>query len=227
MSIQKTYPIHCPKCEAELEAELYDAINVTEAPALRDALMANALNAVECVHCGFTFRVDKRLLYNDPDRQLMVFWFPGNEAEYRANKEEFMASLEALYTVLPDEFDPPVVHLVFTRSELVERIFLLEADLNERIIEYIKYMMYSRNLEKLAPKQKAILFNAEDSNDETLCFVVQDLTTMQLEGMLQFDRSAYEGLMEMFDDDEQTAQLMDLFPGPYISARELLVQNEA
>lgn len=227
MSIKKTYPIHCPKCEAELEAELYDAINVTESPALRDALMANTLNAVECVHCDFMFRVDKRLLYNDPDRGMMIFWFPGNEAEYRANKEEFIASLSALNTALPDEFDPPVVHLVFTRSELVERIFLLEAELNERIIEYIKYMMYSRNLEKLDPKQKAILFNAEDSNDEALCFVVQDLQTMQLESMLQFDRSAYEGLMEMFDDDEQTTQLMDLFPGPYISARELLLQNEA
>ncbi len=225
MSLTNQYPIQCPKCEAEMDVELFDSINVTEAPALRDQLMANELNAVECAHCGFKFRVDKRLLYNDPDRRVMVFWFPGNEEEYRNNKEEFVRSMDALNTALPDEFDPPAVHLVFTRTELVERIYLLEADLNERIIEYIKYMMYSRNLEKLNPGRKALLFNAEDSNAEALCFVVQDLESKQLEGMLQFDRSAYDGLLEMFDSDEKTAQLMELFPGPYISARELLLQD--
>lgn len=226
MSIKNIYPIRCPKCKAELEAELYDSINVTDAPALRDQLMANELNAVECIHCGFKFRVDKRLLYNDPERRVMVFWFPGNEEEYRTNKEEFMASMEALNTVLPDEFESPAVHLVFSRTELVERIFLLEAELNERVIEYIKYMMYSRNMEKVDPKKKTILFNAEDSNEEALCFVVQDVETMQLEGMLQFDRSAYEGMMEMFDNDEKTAHLMELFPGPYISARDLFLQDK-
>ncbi len=226
MSLKHTYPIRCPKCSAELEEELYDSINVVDAPALRDQLMANELNAVECVHCGFKFRVDKRLLYNDPDRQVMVFWFPGNEAEYRTNKEEFLESMDALNTALPDEFDPPAVHLVFTRTELIERIYLLEADLNERVIEYVKYMMYSRNLEKLDPKKKAILFNAEDSTEEALCFVVQDLDSMQLEGMLQFDRSAYEGLLEMFDNDEKTAHLMELFPGPHVSARELFLQDQ-
>ncbi len=208
-----------------MEVELYDSINVTEAPALRDELMANQLNAVQCPHCDFAFRVDKRLLYNDPENRVMVFWFPGNEADYRSNKEEFIASMEALNTSLPDEFDPPSVHLVFTRSELVERIFLLEADLNERIIEYIKYMMYSRNSEKLDPKTKAILFNTEDSTDESLCFVVQDLQSMKLEGMLEFDRSAYDDLVEMFDSDAKTAHLMELFPGPYISARELFMQE--
>jgi len=225
MSLTNVYPIRCPKCNAEQEVELYDSINVTDAPALRDQLLANELNAVECPHCGFKFRVDKRLLYNDPDRRIMVFWFPGNQAEYRTNKEEFMISMDALNTALPGEFEPPAVHLVFTRTELIERIFLLEAELNERVIEYIKYMMYSRNLEKIDPKRLAILFNAEDSTDEALCFVTQNLETMQLEGVLQFDRSAYEGLLEMFDSDDKTAHLMELFPGPYISARDLLLQD--
>lgn len=225
MSDRNTYTITCPQCKADLTVELYDAINVTEAPALRDELMANQLNAVECPHCGFSFRVDKRLLYNDPDRNVMIYWMPGTEESYRENKEEFMQAMDALASALPDEFDPPAVHLVFSRTELVERIYLIEAGLNERVIEYIKYMMYARNLEKLDPRTKAILFNAEDSNERALCFVTQNLETMELEGLLEFDRTAYEGMLEMFDDDEKTAQLMELFPGPYLSARALLLQD--
>ncbi len=227
MSSSRPYTIVCPQCEAEQEVELYDAINVQEAPALRDELMANQLNAVTCPHCGFQYRVDKQLLYHDPERRLMIYWFPGQEGEYRQNRDLFLQTLQAIDSALPDEFDPPTVHLVFTRTELIERIYLLEADLNERVIEYIKYMMYSRNLERLDPRSKAILFNAEDSNDQALCFVTQNLETMQLEEMLEFDRKAYEGLMEMFDQDDQTAQLMELFPGPHISARALLLDSNA
>lgn len=227
MSSTRPYPIVCPQCEAEQEVELYDAINVREAPTLRDELMANQLNAVTCPHCGFQYRVDKPLLYHDPENHMMIYWFPGQEDEYRDNRDLFLQTLQALDSALPDEFDPPTIHLVFTRTELIERIYLLEAELNERVIEYIKYMMYSRNLERLDPKQKAILFNAEDSNEQALCFVTQNLENMQLEEMLEFDRNAYEGLLEMFDQDDQTAQLMELFPGPHISARALLIENSS
>ncbi len=226
MSEQSHYSIVCPHCEAELDVELYDSINVVEAPSLRDELMQNQLNAVECPHCGFRFRVDKQLLYHDPERRVMIYWFPGNEQGYQQHRAEFLRSMEAISTVLPDEFDPPTVHLVFTRSELVERIFMLEEELSERVIEYIKYMMYTRNLEKLDPRRVAILFNAEDSNDRALCFVTQDLETMELEGVLEYDRSAYEGLLEMFDQEDQREQLLQLFPGPYVSARAMLIQDE-
>ncbi len=226
MSEKSKYTIQCPQCQAELSVELFDSINVLEAPALRDELMANQLNAVQCPHCDFSFRVDKQLLYNDPERRVMIYWFPGHEDAYNQNREEFLRMMDALGNALPDDFDPPVVHLVFTRTELVERIYLLEADLNERIVEYIKYMMYSRNLEKMDPRRKAILFNAEDSTEDALCFVTQDLETMQLDGMLEFDRTAYEGLLEMFDDEEKTEHLMSLFPGPHVSARSMLIQDE-
>lgn len=227
MSTKQIYPIQCPQCGADQEAELYDAVNVLEAPLLRDALMGNTLNQVECPHCGFAFRVDKRLLYHDPERGLMIYWLPGQESSYQENKDEFLAAMGALNATLPDEFEPPTVHLVFSRVELVERIFLLEAGLDERIIEYIKHMMYTRNMERLDPQAKAILFNAQDSNDRALCFVVQDVGTQQLEGVLEFDREAYEGLVTMFDQDEKTGALWDLFPGPYISARALLLEEDS
>lgn len=226
MSVTQTYTIQCPKCGERQEVELFESINVAETPELRDRLMANELNAVTCSACGFGFRVDKKLLYNDPERRLMVYWFPGHEKDYRENQQQFTDMLRALNESLPDEFEAPVVHLVFQRAELVERIFMLEAGLNERVIEYIKYMMYSKNMDRLNPAEKGLLFNAQDSNDDSLFFVIQDIGSHKLEGMMQYDRSAYDALCEMFDKDEQTASLLALFPGPYISARDLLIRDQ-
>jgi len=222
MSMINAYTIRCPKCGEEMDASLYDSVNIEQDPALRDELMNNTLNAITCESCGFMFRVDKRLLYHDPDRRIMVYWFPGDEQKYADGQAEFVAAMQALNQTLPDSFDPPTIHLVFHRVELVERILALEEGLNERILEYVKYQIYSRNPVKLNPEEKVLLFNPEDSTDTDLSFVVLDAHTMRLESALQFPRAAYDELEELFDQDEKTGHLLELFPGPYISARAVL-----
>lgn len=229
MSQTQTYNIRCPQCGSMQDVELYEAANIHIEPELRDEVLSNQLNAVTCQSCDFTFRVDKPLLYHDPDRGFMVNLVPGTEEALTERQDQFSEWIRELTASVPAGIEVPTLHLVLSRVELVERIFLLEAGLNERVVEYVKYLVYSRNGEKLDPAAKVLLFNAEDSTDENLCFVIQDTKSRALEGMLQFKREAYDGLCETFDRDEQTPSLMELFPGPYISARALLLDtgNEA
>ena len=225
MSQQAEYPIRCPKCGHEQAVALYDAVNVKSEPALRALLMENKLNAVTCASCGFGFRVDKNLVYNDPDRRLLIFWVPTAESDYARGEEQFAALLRDLTSALPDDVRAPSVHLVFNRVELIERIFLAEAGLDERLIEYIKYTLYTRNAGRLNPAAKILLFNATDSTPEHLCFVVQDATSRKFEAMFQYERAAYKALQEAFTSGEQSADLLELFPGPHISARALLLRE--
>lgn len=225
MSEAKTYPIRCPRCRHELAVDLYESINVKTDPDLRQKLMANAINVVHCGECGLAFRVDKPLLYHDPGRRIMIYLVPLADEALGAGERQFAELLIRLEGLLPADIRPPNIGLVFNRIELVERIFLLEAGLNERIIEYLKYLLYTRNTARLDPAKKALLFNAEDSSEEDLCFVVQDVATQKLEAMLKYDRGVYATLADMFDRDEQTPRLLELFPGPRISARALLLKE--
>jgi hypothetical protein len=225
MSQTKTYSIRCPQCDAAQAVELYEAANVHTDPQLREDILSNRLNAVTCDSCNFTFRVDKPLLYHDPDRGFMVNLVPGTEEALADRQEQFSEWIRELTASIPSGIVVPSVHLVLSRVELVERIFLLEAGLNERVVEYVKYLVYTRNEKQLNPATKALLFNAEDSTAENLCLVVQDVESRTLEGVLNFEREAYLGLCEMFDRDDQTPSLMELFPGPYVSARALLLRQ--
>ncbi len=225
MSQKKPYDLKCPKCGSPIKAELYDAVNVKTDAELKQALMANRLNAVTCAQCQVTFRVDKPLLYHDPARRIMIYLIPLGEQVGEIGQQQFGEMLRQLNGALPQDIEPPEVHLVFSQTELVERIFLLDARFNERVIEYVKYLIYSRNPGKVDPMAKALLFDTEDSTEEHLCFVVQDLKTRRLESVLQFERKTYATLCEMFDRDDQTPSLLELFPGPYISARALLMQE--
>ncbi len=225
MSQEGTYRICCPKCGHAQDVELYDSINVASSPELREQLMTNRINTVECAGCGFSFRVDKVLLYNDPEHTIMIHLLPVGDGSYEDGEKQFRDSLDAVNGVLPDQIETPRVHLVFSRSELIEKIFLLEEGMSDRVIEYVKYMIYVRNMEKVNPSEKALLFDAKDSTAEELCFVIQDLATQELEGVLQYSRQAYGALCEMFDRDDETANLLELFPGPYVSARVLLLSE--
>ncbi len=204
---------------------LYDAINVKESPELRAQLMENKLNAVTCAACGFGFRIDKNLVYSDPSRKLLIFWVPVAESDYARGEEQFVGLLRELSGLLPDDVHAPAVHLVFSRIELIERIFLIEAGLDERLIEYIKYTLYTRNLDRLDPARKILLFNATDSTPEHLCFVVQDAETRKFEAMLQYGRDAYAALEATFSGESKAADLLELFPGPHISARAALLKE--
>jgi hypothetical protein len=222
---QKTYNIRCPKCQQDQSVELYESINVQTSPDLKKRLMANQMNTVTCEQCALTFRVDKPLLYHDPKRRFMIYQIPMGENAVEDGEREFTESLGRLSSLMPKDIQAPDVSLVFSRTELVERIFLRDAGLNERIIEYIKYMIYTRNAGKINPARKILLFDVEDSTPEALCFVVQDVESKKLESVLQYDRKTYTALCETFDKDDQTPTLLELFPGPYISARRLFLKE--
>lgn len=225
MSNVASHNITCPRCKHMMDVQLYDSVNVATDPALRDQLMRNQLNMVTCPQCELAFRVDKPLLYCDPAKRILIYWLPTAPDSYQAGEDQFRSWLMKMGNVLPDDIRAPDIHLVFTRIELVERIFLLEQGLNERLIEYIKYIIYSRNAGRVNPAEKALLFNAEDSNETTLCFVVQDVQTRQLESVLQYSRDAYKVLADTFSQADKTADLLELFPGPYISARTQLLRE--
>jgi hypothetical protein len=225
MSQQKIYNIRCPKCQQDQSVQLYESINAQTSPELKKQLMANQVNAVTCEQCAMTFWVDKPLLYHDPGRRFMIYQIPMGENAVDDGERQFTESLGRLSGLMPKDIQAPDVSLVFSRTELVERIFLRDAGLNERIIEYIKYMIYTHNAGKVDPIKKILLFDAEDSTPEALCFVVQDAKSKKLESVLQYDRKTYAALCETFDKDDQTPTLLELFPGPYISARRLLLKE--
>jgi len=221
------YTIKCPKCEEEQVVELYESVNISEDATLKEQLLTNQLNRVRCGPCELDFRIDKHLLYSDSENRLMLYLMPCTLAELDQVQEQFLEKTSVMDRILPGDIEAPELTLVINRTELIEKIFLAEAKLNERLIEYIKYMIYVRNPDAANPRTHRLLFNAQDSTEHTLFFVVQNLQTSAFENALQYDRTAYTALAEALDaSDDQAQMIMEMFPGPYISARAHVLREE-
>jgi hypothetical protein len=228
MSQKQKHVIACPFCGREQEVELWDVLDLDRDPGLKEDLLQNRVNRVACAGCGKGFRVDKPLVYRDAEQEIFIHYDPLVGGRTRTDVEEtFRQGVVELNRLLPADVEPPEVHLVVEWSELVERVFLLEEGLDARLVEHIKYMMFQQNPEKLPAAQKNLLFNAQDSTDEQLCFVVQDRATKKLEAVLNFARADYEALVSVFDSGEQLALLEEQLPGPYLNGRLRFLQDLA
>jgi hypothetical protein len=205
--------------------ELYDSINVAQQPELKQSLFENRLNRVVCEGCGANFRIDKPLLYHDADRNILIHWMPDNAVSRDEILDEFDKSMEELRDALPEGMEPPRVRLVFDRVELVELIFIVEAGMDERVVEYIKYTVHAQNPGRLPPQKKQLLLNVQDSTADDLLFAIRDLETAELEDILRYSRDAYRGIRKMYKDNP--AEFTELFPGPYINARAALLEEVA
>lgn len=224
MSQSKFFNIKCPSCGVQQDVELYEAINVGADPELKKALLENRLNRVDCIDCDASFRVDMPMLYSDLQHNILIHWIP-ETADLKKDQiiEDFDQSLEQINEMLPPDIAAPSVRLVLTRVELVELIYIIEAGLNQRVVEYVKYSIHTRNMEKVDPKKFRLLLNVQDSTDDELCFVIQDVESQTLGDILRYGRSAYQSMVELYDENSE--EFLEMFPGPCISARNLLLED--
>ena len=224
MNISRTVNISCPTCGTQQDVELYDAVNVETEPRLKDALMHNRLNRVECSDCDASFRVDMPLLYNDPNNNILIHWVPeGGDVTREQILDDLDRSMEEMNEMVPADIDLPNLRLVLSRVELVELIFMIESGLNQRVVEYVKYSIHTRNMEKIDPKKFRLLLNVQDSTEDELCFVVQDVQEQTLGQVLRYGRAAYQSMSDLYDESPE--EFVEMFPGPCISARNLLLDD--
>ncbi|HDL77671.1 MAG TPA: hypothetical protein ENG36_02770 [Lentisphaerae bacterium] len=219
--------LKCPHCGGEFEAFLVEVVDASRFPELKTRLLRNELNRVTCPQCDYMFLVESELLYRDPERRLMIYLMPGAGERWR-EAEKIVKSLLVNYLAeFGGSAEPlPEVQLVFSRTELIERIFILDKGYDLLAIEYIKYLIYTRNAGKVNPRSKQLLFNAEDSDERALWFVIQDIPTRRLEGVLKFEHKAYRAICETFREEPHTRMLRSLFSGPVINARLRVLSDE-
>ena len=69
-------PITCPECGETEVTDLWERINVSLDPGLRDEVVSGAVNRFECTSCGFEGQIEKPLLYEDPHRGIALYVAP-------------------------------------------------------------------------------------------------------------------------------------------------------
>ncbi len=122
--------INCPNCRQPIVADIEQLIDVGEDPSAKQRLLSGVSNVVRCPHCGFQGNVATPLVYHDPDKELLLTFFPPEVNLPRDEQERLIgASINQVINRLPQEKRKGYLlrpQSMLTYQGMVERI--LEAD---------------------------------------------------------------------------------------------------
>jgi len=125
----------CSSCGTSIRAAVYESVNVTTEPALKEKVLSRTINGANCPQCGLQMAVATNLLYHDVDKKFMV-WLRLNE---HLEKGEEAPELGALSQRL---FSSYRLRIVSGWPELSERIHVLESGLDEGLVELLKFVLW-------------------------------------------------------------------------------------
>lgn len=165
----------CPKCKFNHEVSLYESINVTLSPELKDKLFRGELFKYRCPECSFDFLINHKCLYHDMKKRYMIYLIPDSEntEELASSIVENLKNLTGPDTVdsIKKEMASYKLRIVNEPNRLIEKIKILDQDINDKVIELCKMVIMFNYLKNSnAPDINKVLFDYKDENVNFIIF---------------------------------------------------------
>lgn len=140
MSKMRTIKLTCPECGEEFEFDIYDSVNVSLDPNLREKVIDGSLFAAICPKCNHLEVLVHPFLYHDMERKFMI------QLDSYANlldfKEEFV-NHNKINELFPDLVSDTKVIGVTSLGDMITTIVSLENNLDWRAMQMaMLYMEY-------------------------------------------------------------------------------------
>ncbi|MFA4944113.1 MAG: CpXC domain-containing protein [Lentisphaeria bacterium] len=208
--------VKCPKCGAPQAAAPVTVLRPDDGAL--GLLFQGTLNLFTCAACGVRFKLEVALLYRDDARRRIVYYVPPEDAPTPAAAEAQVAA------ILQGCFggggaEKPECRLALSRQEFIEKIALLRAGLDDRLVEFIKYQLYLRHEAAMDPRQRQLFYDFSLAGRDDLGFILFDRATGKAQAGAHVPMAAYRELEDAWRSSaELKEEIGRLFPGFHVSA---------
>lgn len=115
-----TKNIKC-SCGNDVEIVVYDSVNVTLDPKLKEAVMNREINSFKCPKCRLKAEISYKFLYNDMANKKIIWCYPKYEKDNAENiKKMLIETAKKVVEVAGGKYEEP--YLVFGYDELLKLI---------------------------------------------------------------------------------------------------------
>lgn len=172
--------VSCPQCKQPVAAEITRLFDVSQESQAKQTLLSGAYNLIQCPVCGFRGQVPTPIVYHDPDKELLITFFPP-ELNVPVNQQEQIIGplIKKVMDNLPMEkrkaylFKPETM---LTRQRMVERILEEDGITHEMLEAQQKRMNFLQRLASVSPESRLeVIKQDEDLVDEELLLILQRL----------------------------------------------------
>lgn len=174
MSKPSMISAQCPHCNADIEIPYYEDVNVSIHPELKDAILSGDFFQYICPSCSKSISIAGPLLYHDPDGPAMYYYCPPGFDQSTQNLNEMLQAVESMEGDRATHYQ---ARLVTSIDKLLEKIYILDAGLDDRIVELVKlaYLKnYSTELQSKGRIRATLFMPNTDSEDAQIVFMLGD-----------------------------------------------------
>lgn len=142
MSMKKKTTVTCSACGTENDFVIWQSLNSDLDPEAKQRLIEGTLFDFKCKKCGHESKVSYPILYHDMAHNVMIHCVSQKDAE------EARKSLTASQNAFDDKLHKYTNRIVTNPNALREKAIIFEHGLDDRVIEIIKLLYYTKASER-------------------------------------------------------------------------------
>lgn len=209
MSINTKQDLPCPKCGQMNSTTVWDAITVKDSPDLKTDLLSGKVNFFVCSSCGYRAIMPNPMLYHDEDKKLLFSFSP---CDNPADAQELFDKVKENSAQSGElkKLEGYNLRFITNMNDLMEKIITFDYGLNDKVIEVIKLMILSQDLEKSQHREcrlgkkdgDHLEFMIHDTKDNQLftCDVPMDTYDTLYQKIMESGIKPYSFNWEMVDN---------------------------
>jgi hypothetical protein len=193
-------------CEKTFEADIPDTVDLSDDPDVLDAILNGSYLTFRCPHCGHAVKPEVPLHFTDLEKQIDIFLVPERERNrYLLGRYEH----------------PECNRIVIGYAELVEKLKVYSAVLDDSAVELIKYYILVRAGAGSTP---SIYFDSIDN--DALVFDIIGLREDEI-AKIKIQREVYDKALAELSQKRSEEPYSTFLEPPYISINKIELEEEA
>lgn len=191
--------VKCEKCGKENKVKVWNSLNVTIDRKYKKTILDDTFFKFQCSKCGHKGKLQYQCLYNDMEKNMMIYMIPGYDENSIKDLNEVLKN-NISNEMMKENY---ILRVVSNAGELREKILINENNYDDIIMELLK--IYYRALFYQQSPEKEIemaYFEVREGNAE-LAFYPNNAKAFSI----PFDELAYQKIETIYEKEVNRVKL--------------------
>lgn len=184
----------CPRCHQMITVQVNQLFDVGADPAAKQLFLSGDFNRFRCPFCGYEGTLTLPLVYHDPDKELLLTYFPPELGASVNDQERAVGPLiNQVINRLPPEKRKGYLlqpQTMLTLQSMLEKILAADGITHEMIEEQQKRLQILQRLLSTTGDERAKAIAEEDTSIDESMFAI--LSQLVQAAATEGDRAAYD-----------------------------------
>ena len=197
-------------CEHSFDADVPESVDLAAEPQTEQAIVSGEFLNIRCPNCGKVLKPEFPVYLEDPQAENTIFFVPElDRAAY------FRGSLA--YSLREAN------RVAIGYEELVEKFLLKRYNLDDRVVEIVKYYLLSKIMSESAHESEIRILFAKVEED-TVFFNLLGLKENEV-GILKVPVQTLNKVSSQLEEKKQQEPFSEILKAPYVSINKLFVEG--